>query len=70
MLANKTTLLTQPQMHEARVTDDDALQPQQFVEIDGAAAGFADNPAPVRMFVLDREAGLGILQQQEGGRAR
>ena len=76
VLADKAALDTQAEMDEARVADDDALQPQQLVKIDRAAAGFADHPTPAlnailrRVFVFNRETGLRVLEQQKGGGAR
>ena len=62
MLTDEAAFVAQAEMHEARVANDDALQPQQFVEVDRTAAGFADGPAPAldavmrRILVLNGEA--------------
>ena len=76
VLADETALLAQAEMHEPRVANDGALQPQKLIEIDGAAAGFADGPAPApnavvrRILVLNGEARFGVLEQEESRRAR
>jgi hypothetical protein len=45
-LADESALLPKAQMHEAFIANDDALQPQQFVDIKRRAACLADGPAP------------------------
>ncbi|MCY1547857.1 hypothetical protein D9M68_839370 [compost metagenome] len=71
MLADEATLGAQAEMDEARVADDDALQPLQFGAVYRPAAGFTDHLAPAldailrRIFSLDLEARARILEQQE-----
>ena len=74
--ADETALVPQTETDEPGIADHDALQAQQFVEIDRLPAGLADGAAPPldavlrRMFTLDGETGPGVFQQQEGRRAR
>ena len=76
VLTDKAAFVAQSQPHEAGVADDDALQPQQFVEIDRTASGFADGAPPAldavvrRILVLNGEAGFGVLEEKESRRAR
>ena len=56
MLADKAALLAQTELHEAGIADDDLLQAQQLVEIDGSRAGLADGAAPALDTVLRRVA--------------
>ena len=68
MFSDEAARLSQTQLHESRVADNDRLQSQQFVEVHGMAAGFADGPPPTlkavlrRVFALDRIAGARVLE--------
>ena len=74
--ADETALAAQSETDETGIADHDALQAQQFVEIDRLPARLADGPAPPLnavlgwMLAFDGEAGPGILQQQKGRRSR
>jgi hypothetical protein len=58
-VADKTPFVAQAERHKAIVTNDDALQAKQFVEIDRLASGFAEGAAPAldtlsrRMFAFN-----------------
>ncbi|MFZ0210423.1 MAG: hypothetical protein WAL59_30690 [Roseiarcus sp.] len=73
MYADEAIFAAQAEAHESLVADNDALDPQQFVERERRASGLADCPAPAlnailrRSFAFDDVAGLCILEQKEGG---
>src|SRR2546426_11641431 len=76
MLADEAALPTKTEFHEARIADDNPLQPQQFIEIDGPATSLPYRASPAldailwRTFSFDGIAGFRILKQQKGGGAR
>lgn len=64
MLTDEAAVRPQSKLHEARVADDDSLQPQEFIETDGAKTGLPDRASPAlnsihgRAIPLDGVAGL------------
>lgn len=54
MLADEAALDAQAEMNEARVADDNALQPLQFGAVYRPTAGFADHLAPALDAILRR----------------
>ena len=64
VFADEAAFSAQAQAHEPLVADDDALEPQEFVERERRASGLADRPAPAlnatlrRSFAFDDIAGL------------
>lgn len=53
-VAHKAPLVAQAQQHKAIVADDDALQAQQFVEVDRLAPRFANGSTPALNAILRR----------------
>lgn len=72
VIADEAALVAKAQPDEALVADDDPLQTQQLLPVDGTSTGLADGAAPAldavlrRPFALDGVAGAGVLQQKEG----
>ncbi len=48
VFADETVVHAQTERNEARVADDETLQTQEFVEIEGGASGLTDRLTPAR----------------------
>ncbi len=73
--ADKPAFLPNAQRDEPRVSDHDTLKAFQLNDAEGTKAGFSNGLSPTsrararRPFPLDRERRLGVVEEQEGGRA-
>lgn len=71
VFANKPALISQSEMYETCVSDDDALQALQFGAVDRATARLANHVPPAlnallgRIFALDLKARSRILEPQK-----
>ncbi len=54
MLAQESTLIAEPELHEAGVPDHESLQPQQLFQIEPLTASLSDCPPPSLNAVLLR----------------
>lgn len=76
MLAHEAAFVAKPQSHEARVGDDDPLQPEQLVPVQRLTSGLGNRPSPAldtvlgRMLAFDRIARTRILEEEKGRGAR
>src|SRR5208283_2701487 len=73
VFADESAFFPKAQPHKPRIADDDRLQAQQFVQLDGPPPRLAYRAPPTldavmrRALSFDRIARSGVLQQQKRG---